>query len=276
MRLIALMTAWACRDWVEKAVFNAISYADELWVCVAPHSSEFVDMEDGTVDVLDSYKTYSGIHFHETGAPESIADNTKCRILNEMMRKAKPEPGDVLMVVDADEFYLNGDMDTLMEFAKTDFDVGMVRGYYFCINLNWFFINESMMRMFKYRPGFQYVPTQKPNYNATYTDTGVTMLHYTMLQSLEMKRRYWSMSPVGNPVACKKKVRWVDEVYAKWDVNNEDESKRRNQEVTGRYGFWHGGGMVESDGGLFSYGDGEHPEDVVEAFGKIQDFREKR
>lgn len=273
MRLIALMTAWACKDWAEKAAFNAISYADNLWVCAAPHSPEFVDLEDGTVDSLRSYKTYGGIQFHETGAPERIADHTKCRILNEMMVKARPEAGDVLMIVDADEFYLTDDIDMLLEFAKMDFDVGLVRGNYYCINLNWYFINESMMRLFKYRPGFQFVPTQKPNYNARYTHTGVTMLHYTMLQSLEMRRRYWSMSPVDNTAVCEKKVRWVDEVYAKWDVGNEDECKRRNQEVTGRYGFWHSEGMVENDGGLFSYSDGEHPEDVKEAFGKVKDFR---
>ena len=278
MRIVGFLTAWGCQDWIQPCISNSLKIVDELYVCVSSHHPDFLDLEDKTqYFVEENFPKRERIKVikHPNNTDSRIMpDWYKCEILNRMIKEAKLEENDVIMIIDADELYSDKHIEDIRFCSKYGFfDSVVIQARYFCIDLDHYVINEDMERIFRYKKGSDFSPTQRFNpkpLNRLVLDD--YMFHYTMLLNPEMKRRYWKYSPVNNPKISKMKIDWLDKIYMKWELGSDEFWKNENQKITGHNGFWIKNDMVENNGGLFIY-DNEHPENIREKFKSIKDFR---
>ena len=276
MRIVGFLTAWNCQDWIQPCIFNVLKIVDELYVCVSAHHPDFIDLQDGTelkVNCFSTAKVNIIKHSNNTD-PKIMPDWKKCEILNRMIQEAKLDDNDVIMIIDADEFYSDEHIKEIKDFCKTEFDSGIIRSRYFCIDLDHYIRNEDMERIFKYKKGSYFTPTQRFNPRPRKSiQLQNLMFHYTFLLNPEMKRRYWKYSPVNDPITSRLKIDWLNKIYMKWDLEDEEKWKQENYKQTGHYGFWYkNNDMVENNGSFFIYKEG-HPENLKEKFKDIKDFR---
>lgn len=267
MKVIGLLTAWASEDWIVPCVRNAMTYVDELRVCVAYHHPDMADMEDDTEKLVrgltagySNVRVYGGMCNNDYNTMPDVA---KCRILNAMLRGHTV--GDVAMICDVDEFYDEAGAKEIREFAESDHDMGVVQARYFAVDYKHCVINTDMPRLFRIVPGFSFSPTQRPNPTPKSPHTLQNlMFHYSLFTNPELRRRYWRYSPIGNPAKQKMKQDWFDQIYLKWDLNDEERMMTENERLTGNHGFWLQNDMVEKEGGGLLIYDGPHPLGILQ------------
>ena len=99
------------------------------------------------------------------------------------------------------------------------------------------------------------------------------MFHYSMLQGVEFKRRFWQAE--DKPV----REDWLDKVYKRWvagDKKTTIELAEENYKLTGNRGFWFTAGGVEElkkPPYLTRYF-GEHPPEIERSkLRETKDFR---
>jgi hypothetical protein len=277
MKLVGMMCAWSSEMWIGACIENVIDHLDLLLINVSPHHKDFVDLEDRTEEIVKEYsKIYKRIVLVDSNNDlNDWPDHNKCRILNNFLEYT--EPNDVVMIIDADEFYCQESWKEIDHFVKhNDYhNVGVMPAKYFCVDFWHYCINPEMERLFRTDEGFKFTPTQRPNFKQVPYKFNNQMFHYTMLLNPEMKRRYWKYSPIGNPKVSESKVKWLNEIYLKYEVDNPVPYLVKNKQITGKQRFWCGPDMIECPtNGLYRDAFLEHPE----CFDKtdlpaIKDFR---
>lgn len=280
-RLIGLCSAWCAEDWIVPFLQNSLEYLDELLIHVNYFHPDFKRLEDNTSKVVSEFaKTEKKIRILEAGAnndPSVPPDVFRCKILNRMIQNFRPGTGDVLVISDVDELYDKEGMNEIHTFLNSSYDLGIVHGLYFCVNMDWFVENTDMWRFFRFVPGFYFVPAQNPRPipKVRYTFKS-KMFHYSMLINPEMKRVYWRHSPVGDRIVQDRKLRWHEEIYMKWDPIHEEIGLAKNRSLTGSKGFWltDKDTVVEKKGGGLSMFSGKHPEQIEKShLRRVADFR---
>lgn len=274
MKIIGFFTAWACEDWIEYSIKQAIELVDELIVCISPHSKYFERIKDNTFIIAKKHLNNSKVkllrHNYDSN---KTADENKCDILNKMLQISENiEKGNLIWILDADEFFSKEAIKEIKDYLNNnnDFDEIEFKSRFFCINLN-YYVMSSHIRIFKIKTTICYfTPTQRfnpPPLKKIILLNNNPMFHYSMLTGEQMRGIYWS--------STEKWLIWYMKIYKSYDPLNEDFWMKKNQLITGKYRFWvTSENIVEKNNhGLFKY-DGKHPELIENSpLKNISDFR---
>jgi len=274
-KIIGLLTAWGARRTVEAAAQQALEYCDEVMAVVSSFAPELRRFEDETYGILKKFKRINLLDYRtkETTISYAVAD-----VLNQMLlRSSLYSTGNWVWILDADEFYA----DSASNLIRSAIDNGRynqitAESHFFMINTH-HYLNETGNRLFRIESGDRgFIPTNKwlgKLRNIYLLPRKHGMFHYGMLVSAEMYRMKWGVEYKGR---CQdEKARWLDEIYYKYDLKNEDYWLRKNLEISGIRSPWFNRGFTPNiDGKLFRY-IGKHPKFIEESgLTKIKDFRE--
>jgi len=273
-KIIGLLTAWGAERTARAAAEQALAYCDEVMAVVSPYTPELERFEDETYDILKRYGRINLLDYRpkETTVSRAVAD-----VLNHMLnRSSLYSAGNWAWILDADEFYA----DSAPEMIRSAIDNGWhnqitVESRFFMINTR-HYLDETGNRLFRIEPGDHgFIPTNKwlgKLRNVYVLPRKHGMFHYGMLVSTDMYRIKWGVEYKGRHQD--NKIRWLDEIYAGYDLKNEEHWLRKNLELSGIRSPWFNRGfMPDVDGRLFRYS-GKHPK-FIERSGltKIEDFR---
>ncbi len=138
MKIIGLLSAWACEDWIDLAITQALDLVDELIISIGYYHKFFKAIEDKTINKVKKHLNNEKIKIVETYCDKnnSKVENRR-RTLNLMLEASDNiEVGNIIWLFDADEFYSKEAIEEIMNFIKKEnFDVIIVKDYMFCINL---------------------------------------------------------------------------------------------------------------------------------------------
>jgi hypothetical protein len=270
MRVIGLMCAWACEDWINPAIENHLRICDEIYVNISAHHHLFNKFRDKTR--LYANKKWEGnkdvklMEGSGVNKRDDVAGVAKARILNRMIYESHAKPGDILMICDTDEFYnLKAVAELMRLFKQHDWEMLSVRDMMFVLKGNWYVLTEHN-RFFRFDKGFYFLPTQRPVPAPAVKRIVLNdcpMYHYSMLVPMEYRKVFWQMDlACTNRSKLKSRLDWIDRIYLKWEPDNLVKCRalaRKNQDITGNYGFWFHGEVKEKPEPpyLFEYS-GEH------------------
>ncbi len=276
MKTIGLFTAWACEDWIEYSIDQALQLVDELIISIGAFSPYFKGIEDRTFEKAQKYLKNEKVKFIPAICdPKKNVDGNKCSTLNKMLEVSQNiEKNNVIWILDSDEFYSKESLEEIYNFLNSneDFDVIYLRNRYFCINFNYYF-EASNIRLFKiktkncyFTPTQHFHPIGKKEVELLETNP---MFHYSFLTGEPLKMIYWLSSEFYD------KITWYFKIYKKFDKLHEDFWMKKNEEITGKYRFFlNDDSCIEKNGhGLFTF-QGVHPEIIENSpLKKISDFR---
>jgi len=273
-KIIGLLTAWGAKQTARAVAQQALEYCHEVMAVASPFVPELERFEDETCDILKGFSEIKLLNYRtmETTVSRAVAD-----VLNHMLKRSSLYSiGNWVWILDADEFYA----DSAPKIIRAVIDSGKydqitVESHFFMINTR-HYLNEYGNRL--YRIGTEesgFVPTNKwslPTRRVYTLQRADGMFHYGMLVSAEAYRVKWGVEYKGR---CQdNKIRWLDEIYYKYDLKDEERWLRKNLEVSGIRSPWFNKGFTPNvDGKLFRYL-GKHPK-FIEHSGltKIEDFR---
>jgi hypothetical protein len=273
------VVAWNAEPFIEPALEQAVTICDEVMVAVGPHSEHMKAFVDRTEEICLKFRdNYPGMVKLVPVEYRGAHSPTKGATLQAMVRaSALYKPGNWVWLLDADEFYLRREAAELKGIIQsTDCNSVQFNERYFFINTRKHLVNKRR-RLYKITAeGNTWKPTSK--WGGPRDDIldypGEGLFHYSALMNPHSKRAFWSTEYQADPRVGHPLVRWMDEVYMKYDLEDEDKWLDRNQQLFGvRTPFWIGDIQAGPDGKLVDY-DGPHPE-VIEAAGftNIPDFR---
>lgn len=274
-KIIGLLTGWGVEDWIRPAIKQALEFCDEIMVIVAPYAPKLKKFEDRTYDICKEYPIRL---LNYEPLPLDIS-RQRCKIVNTMLRKSKLFALDNwVWLFDSDEFYLDSGYAEIKDVIKSDeYDRVLAESKFFMINMHHYLTerSERLFRIVAENDGF--VPTNKwwRPAKSSYTlkrDNG--MFHYSMLTDTRRHEAKWWLYP---PFATDGgyRVRWLKEIYSKYDLSNEDFWVEENRKLLGIKSPWCDAGYKPDDNGrLFRY-KGMHPKFIEESgLTRIRDFRE--
>ncbi|MBA7707684.1 hypothetical protein ES703_116560 [subsurface metagenome] len=274
-KIIGVLTGWGVEDWIHPAINQALEFCDETMVIIAPYAPEFKKFEDRTYEICKEYPVRL-LDYEPSSLP---IGKQRCRILNTMLRKSRLfAPGNWIWLFDSDEFYLDSGYAEVMEAIRLGkYDRVYMESKFFIINMQHYLI-EASERLFKIATGNdEFIPTNNWCHKAknSYTLKRVNgMFHYSMLTDARIHEAQWWLFPPFDEYGGYR-VRWLKEIYAKYDLENEDYWTEKNRELIGIKTPWCDDGYKPDENGrLFRY-TGKHPKFIEKAgLTKIKDFRE--
>jgi len=278
-KLIGVLTGWACEEWIEPAIKQAIKYCDEVFVCIGAHSDNLLKFEDRTAEIAYKYKDI--VRFLKVNSRSHHAI-IKAGILNFALKEAKyNDIGNWVWILDSDEFYDNFTY-KFIKFCLTDIknrnlDVSCMSfdSKYFYINM-YKYILSCHDRVFKITSEKDYFrPTQSwtaPGRRVRIRDK-FNMFHYGMCTDHFVKEEQWKSEYPGTQQ--NHKVEWLNKIFKNYDLNDEDYWIQKNYELSGTKGpFIVNEFSPDENGRLYTY-NGKHPKFIEESgLTKIRDFRE--
>ncbi len=277
MKIIGLLSAWACEDWIDLAITQALDLVDELIISIGYYHKFFKAIEDKTINKVKKHLNNEKIKIVETYCDKnnSKVENRR-RTLNLMLEASDNiEVGNIIWLFDADEFYSKEAIEEIMNFIKKeDFDVIIVKDYMFCINFDYYIIlyHERIFKITN-KNFYFFKPTQifwpPPKKKAILLENN-PMFHYSLLLGEQIKGIQWILE--GLPLS----VLWYRKIYRNYDPSNEDFWMKKNQELIGNYRFWKDtrGKVIEKNcHGLFRYNGKQSGLIEKSALRKIIDFR---
>ena len=107
MKIIGLLTAWACEDWIELAIEQALDIVDELIISIGVFDENFKKIEDNTFNRAKKYFNNDKLKLVDTICnSKDIRRNNRCATLNNMLRASDNiEIGNLIWILEDDEFY---------------------------------------------------------------------------------------------------------------------------------------------------------------------------
>jgi len=278
-KIIGLITAWGVEDWIRPAVRQALVYCDEVLAVVSPFAPQLRRFEDRTYDICKEYGRLKLLDYEssETYIRSAIAD-----VLNHMLKNSDlHRVGNWVWILDSDEFYAESSAKEIIAATRddADYDKIVMESRFFMINMQ-HYLNEAGDRMFRIMDmNDRFVPTCKWSRTprAPYAIRRANrMFHYSMLTDTERHRERWLLRYRNTPDVGFKIVKWLDEIYAKYDLGNEDYWIERNFKLSGVRSPWVNMGFKPDENGrLFKY-NGRHPKFIEEAgLPEIKDFRKR-
>ncbi len=276
MKIIGLLTAWACEDWIEISIKQALDLVDELIIAIGAYDKYFQRIEDKTYDIARKYLNHKKIKVVSiVRNPALSRKQNRAETFNHMLKASENiKKGNLLWILDVDEFYSKESIEEIMDYIESnkDFDEIKVVARFFCINLNYYilFTHGRILKITDDNPYF--TPTQKINPRPKKIITLLhenPMFHYSMLTGEQLKGILWLLDDFIY------KFMWYRKIYNNYDPQNEEIWMQKNQELTGNFGFWiTKEDAIEKNGhGLFHYNE-KHP-DLIESspLKKISDYR---
>ena len=273
-KIIGLLTAWGAKRTVDAVAQQALEYCDEVVAVVSPFAPKLQRFEDETYGILKKFKRINLLDYRtkETTVSRAVAD-----VLNHMLNQSPLySVGNWVWILDADEFYADSAPGVIRSAIEDGWHNQItVESRFFMINTR-HYLNETGNRLFKIEAGDHgFMPTNKwlgkPR-EVYVLPREHGMFHYGMLMSAEMYRVKWEVEYKGKKQESK--TRWLDEIYYKYNLRNEDHWLRKNFELSGICSPWFNSGFTpDNNCRLFRY-PGKHPK-FIERTGltETEDFR---
>jgi len=278
-KLIGLVRAWGQEEWIRLAVKQALEYCDEVMAVVTSFTQESKKFEDNTYDICKEYPEVKLLDIQKSWPTVSKAG---ANILNYMLQNSKLFlPGNWVWQLDSDEFYPESMHKEIRSIMKEGEDVKIVvEERYFFINMQHYLKGDRANRLMKVKTGKEELfPTSRWSRKDrnTYRIPGETgLFHYSLLRDMRQTRVMWLTEyPKQRQRGRNHGVKWIDEIYLNYDLENEDYWNKKNLEIVGRITpNWDPINFVPDENGrLFRY-KGKHPKIIEEAgLPKIKDFR---
>ena len=277
MKLVGLLCCFVMEDWIEMSIRQGVEMVDELIVAIGPFNDFFLKLADKTEEIAEKFKGHEKIKFVNTvNHPLNSRKENRCATLNKMMLAADLEIGDVIWILDADEYFTQTAIKTIRDFISDEnniFDLITLQERYFAINMR-YYVTAHHKRLYKIKKlPVYFTPTQffhpKPKIRVHLLDDD-PMFHYSLLTGEQIKGTRW-MSDDLNLMFT-----WYRCIQNKYDPDDEENWKKTNLKITGNYGFYHKEAHFgeKEGGGLFRY-NGPHPPIIENSpLIKIEDFRE--
>lgn len=277
-KLIGLVTAWGQEEWIRPVIEQALEYCDEVMAVVTSFTPESEQFEDNTYDIC---KEYPDVKLLDVQGYWSSVSYAAANVLNRMLQSSKLFlPGNWIWQLDSDEFYPRSAYEEIKSIMKEDeYDEIVLEEKYFFINMQHYLevIRNGRLRRVKngkerFRPTCQWSQTDGKTYEIP-RKTG--MFHYSLLRDMRATRIMWLTEYSGHKQRGKNcAVRWLDEIYVKYELENEDYWNKKNFEINGiKSPAWVNAFASDENGKLFRY-EGKHPRVIEEAgLPKIKDFR---
>lgn len=276
-KIIGLLTAWGAERWIRFAIEQALGCCDEVLAVVSPYTPELMPFEDATYDICKEYK---GLRLLDYRTKEKTVSCAVADVLNHMLEKSVLRAnGNWVWILDVDEFYADLASAWIRAIIKDDrYDQVSVESKFFMINTR-HYLEEEGNRLFKImNPEDCFMPTNRWSNltkRVTWLPRGIGMFHYGMLASAEMYRMKWQVEYKDHVNKRQMdKVKWLDKIYANYDLTNEDRWTAENRKLFGLRSPWPNSGFKpDGNGRLFKFNN-KHPKLIENAgFTEIEDFR---
>lgn len=279
-KIIGLITAWGVEDWIRPAVRQALEYCDEVLAVVSAFAPQLRRFKDRTYDIC---KEYGGVKLLDYESKETFIRSAIADVLNHMLKNSNLyEVGNWVWILDSDEFYAESSANEIIAATRNnvEYDKIIMESRFFMINMQ-HYLNEAGDRMFRIMNlDDKFVPTCRWSRapRAPYTVRRANgLFHYSMLTNTGRHRERWLLRythPHDPPRF--KIVKWLDEIYAKYDLENENYWIEENLKLWGIRSPWFNKGFTPDENGkLFKY-NGKHPKYIEEAgLPAIKDFRKR-
>jgi len=275
-KIIGLLMAWGAERWIRPAIKQALEYCDEVMVVVASFGHQMKRFEDNTYEIC---KEYRDIRLLDYEVKQKYVSQAVAEVHNYMLEKSELFlAGNWIWILDVDEFYPEigyKRIKSIIEGGK--YDRIIMESKFFMINMQHYLteMGHQLIRIEEINDRF--IPTnnwpRKPK--SIYTiPREIGMFHYSMLVNTNIHRVKWGME--YSHTSQSNKVMWLDKIYPKYDLENEDYWIKENLKLSGIKSPWlNGGYKPDENGRLFRY-DGKHPKFIEDTgLTKIRDFRKK-
>lgn len=278
-KLVGLITAWGAEPFIEPAIKHGLEYCDELVVSVGLHMPHLKRFEDRTMDICNKYKNQikivpsvlSGAYVNSRGASlKKMLDDT-----------GNNKKGNWTFVLDADEFYFPEDIEICKQIIKEDkFKMISAPEKVFMVDTKHYikWNRTRFKKLVKDNTSFRNNIIGYENQTKPFKlDTDKGMFHYTFLMNPYAKEVFWK-NEYGNPNSkeVKDKIYWLNEIYMKMDLANQQPSVKKSINrfgIKSVMGIIFNGGGTKPNGELHEY-NGEHSSFIEDAgITKINDFR---
>jgi len=256
-KVIGLINAWSCDTFIEPAMLQAVEYCDEVIVSVGYHSEEVKQFEDNTLSIVNEFVDHDKVKYVPTYFGGTHYES-KTPTLNAMLQASDNfEVGNWIWLLDCDEFYFREDWEDIKKnIFDSEYDCVETKEKFFYVNMQHYLLNDRR-RLFKITDkSDHYVPLQRwnrPKENVFKHDS--YMYHYSLLLNPYCKKAFWSTE---YPTEQNYKVHWMDEVYLKFDLNDQETWVEKNNQMFGHKTPFQISDFITNDGLLFNH-EGEHP-----------------
>jgi len=275
-KIIGLICAWGAEDWIEPSIEQALNMCNEVIVSIGPFTEEVKKNEDATMERALKYKdriTFVDSYFGGTHAA------SKGVTLTNMLKASKLyEVGNWVWQLEVDEFFVDSDIREITNAIRGDYDRILWDEMVCFINMQHYLKNERG-RLRKIVTGdehFVHVNRWTGELKDTYRVTGVGCFHTSLLSDQNKKKRLLETEHWGTPNKSLPLVKWIDRIYHRFDLADEQKWIDRNELIFGHKSpFPFDAYFANEDGGLYKYAGPEYPAVLVEReYHKIKDFRE--
>jgi len=287
MRRLGIMPIWAREDFVLPALEQArdMLAVDQLAVtvcCMHEHLRKFEDSSEAFVREFARGNPELVTYVVPPKSFEVRWEVAMSQVLNQLLCALKPEENDIVWLLDVDEFYTHEAADEISAWIDSHPDFGSLRLHSWLIGPDFeHYVMHGHTRIHRHWEGRMFIPTSYYGPLEVCKEAPIIlqkhpMFHYSMCCPWEMKERFWFVERgLPTPKEQMKKVKWAQNVYRRYRVDQEEAGMQLNQEIIGHHGFWFDDNVIEREGGGLFFYDGPHPT-YIENHGlprKIGDFR---
>lgn len=275
-KIIGLLTGWGTEDWIRPAIKQALEFCDEVMAIITPFAPNLKKFEDNTYSICKDYPDVRLLDYKLSG--KSIQQE-ECGVLNLMLKSSSLySPGNWVWKLDSDEFYTDTAYKKIkLAIENDEYDSVFVEAKLFYIDM-WHYLNEGSSRLQKiltvsdrFVPSCKWCRIPKKTYVLPRSDG---LFHYSMLKDMDIHCAMWWKHPPHDSDGGYR-VRWLREIYAKYDLENEDHWIEKNRKLIGIKTPWCDSGYKPDKNGRLCRYEGKHPRFIEESgLMKIKDFRE--
>jgi len=279
-KIIGIVKAWGAEDWIRPAIKQALEYCDEVAVIVAPFHHTLEKFADSTYDICKEYRDIRLIDFKPS---EQYVSSATAETLNHMLETSPLHAiGNWIWILDSDEFYTEAAYKEIKSAIASDqYNSIGARTKVFLINMQRYLKTVDFWhywRLIKIEDmGYRFKPAQnwsqkleRPHLLSKENE----MFHYSLLTNMAVRLAWWRIESAPDDTHPRK-IKWLKEIYLKYDLEDEDYWLIENLKLNGIKSPWITvGWMPDKNGRLLKY-EGRHPEFIEETeLPKISDFRE--
>jgi len=276
-KIVGLIVAWYAEDWIDLTIQQALQFCDEVVVSIGAHTHSLAKLKDSTMDKALLYE--DRVKFIKTAKP-SYHNSCKADTLNAMLKASNNfKAGNWLWILDSDEFYFPATYEIIKDIISANkYDSIKIEAKFFYINMTRY-LHSAHGRLFKIKNrSSRFMPTQRwtggngRQYLLRRDDQQIGMFHYSLLMPIGYKRLFWQTEKRADQSY---KVRWLNNIYATYDLKDEEKSLNRNQRMFNiRSPFYNDQFRPHKNGKLFTY-DGLQPPLIQESnLINIDDWRD--
>lgn len=258
-KIVGLLTAWGCDQWIGAALKQALCYCDDVVVSVGAHHPSLQKYEDYTQEIVKSFPV-------RTVPTQNEGDHvlTKGRTLQKMLESSEHyKAGNWVWILDADEFYFDADVELCRQAINTGkYNSIELPEKFFYINFRHYLTNSRRRLKKIVSDDTRFGQTNRFGQEdpVAVIDTDKGIYHYSLLLNPNLKRDFWAIERKNSPQ--NNKIDWLDNTYLKYDLSQPTKNPQ------GPHCF-----QPNENGYLHRY-DGVHPHWVeTKGFRSVPDFR---